>query len=261
MANDRVITYIDGYNLYHGMMQARLGSSRWLDLSAMGRSLLKPHQQLVLTRYFTTRVRGNPGKARRQGTFIDALLARGGIEIDFGHFLSKPISCNSCGNTWQKNEEKKTDVNIAVRLLDDAYDDRFDVAIIISGDSDLVPPIESVRARFPHKRLLVAFPLAGNSSELRRVADAAFQISEAKIRGSRLPDPVTTTGGVVLTRSARLAPTLVTPGLAYLSAILTESDLAASRVISRRGFGTNLQLCLQFFAAEDRRSGADGTGH
>ena len=78
--------------------------------------------------------------------FIDALTARGGLDIDYGHFLSKPLRCRSCGNSWQKNEEKKTDVNIAVRLLDDAFDDRFDTAMLISGDSDLAPPIDSVPA-------------------------------------------------------------------------------------------------------------------
>lgn len=193
-----MITYIDGFNLYHGLLQARLHSARWLDLHALGRSLLKPSQQLELTRYFTARVRGNPDKARRQRTFIDALNARGGIEIDFGHFLSSRISCRRCGNRWRKNEEKKTDVNLAVRLLDDAYDDRFDTAMIISADSDLVPPIESVGARFPDKRLIAAFPPQRNSTELRRVADKAFEISEATIRGARLPDPVTTRSGTRL---------------------------------------------------------------
>jgi len=194
----RVIAYIDGYNLYHGMIEARLHSSRWLDLETLGHSLVKSHQHLKLTRYFTTRVSGNPAKAQRQGVFIDALLSRGGIEIDYGHFLSKPISCHRCGNRWQKNEEKKTDVNIAVRLLDDAYDDQFDVAIIVSGDSDLVPPIESVRARFPHKRLLVAFPPRRHSKQLRRVADAAFKIPKTKIRSARLPDPMITSDGTIL---------------------------------------------------------------
>lgn len=198
MSDQRVITYIDGYNLYHGMLDARLRSSRWLDLPMLGRSLLKPDQDLMLTRYFTTRVRGNPGKTGRQSAFIDALVARGDIEIDFGHFLSKPVTCRSCGSTWQKNEEKKTDVNIAVRLLDDAYDDRFDVAVVVSGDSDLVPPIEAVRRRFPTKRLLVAFPPKRNSSELRRVADAAFTISDRNIRASRLPEKVVTATGVTL---------------------------------------------------------------
>jgi uncharacterized LabA/DUF88 family protein len=108
------------------------------------------------------------------------------------------MTCRSCGNTWPKNEEKKTDVNIAVRLLEDAYDDIYDVAIVISGDSDLAPPIVSVRRRYPAKRVLVAFPPARNSAELRRVASAAFTVSEAKVRSSRLPDPVVTPTGLRL---------------------------------------------------------------
>ena len=198
MAQDRVIVYIDGFNLYHGMIAAGLRSSRWLDLTALGRSLLKPRQRLVKTRYFTTRVRGNTDKADRQRTYIDALLARGEIEIDFGHFLSKWVSCNRCGDRRQKQEEKKTDVNIAVRLLDDAYDDLFDTAIVISGDGDLAPPVQSVRARFPEKLLLVACPPERSSRELRRVANAAFSIPKISIRSARLPDPVTTDDGTVL---------------------------------------------------------------
>ena len=45
---------------------------------------------------------------------------------------------------WKTNEEKKADVNVAVRLLQDADDDLFDTALVVSGDGDLVPPIEPV---------------------------------------------------------------------------------------------------------------------
>ena len=103
MSQQRVITYIDGYNLYYGLLQAGLGSSRWLDLPKLATSLLKPGQQLTLTRYFTTRVKGDPAKARRQALYVDALTTRGGIEIDFGHFLSKRVTCHSCGHHWTKS--------------------------------------------------------------------------------------------------------------------------------------------------------------
>ncbi|MFL1587059.1 NYN domain-containing protein, partial [Stutzerimonas stutzeri] len=89
----------------------------------------------------TSHPRSNPCGTSRQNRYIDALTARGGVSIDYGHFLSRPARCRSCGAKWQRNEEKKTDVNIAVRLLEDAFDDLFDVAIIVSGDSDLAPPI------------------------------------------------------------------------------------------------------------------------
>ena len=193
-----MIAYIDGYNLYHGLRDARLRSSRWLDLRAMCQSLLKTGQRLEFVRYFTTRVRNDPAAERRQSTFIDALRASGGIEIDFGHFLSKNRKCFACGHKWQQSEEKKTDVNIAVRLLDDAFDDRFDTAIVISGDSDLVPPIRSVRARYPCKRLVVAFPPKRFSHELRDTAHAGFTISANTVRANRLPNPVLTSTGVQL---------------------------------------------------------------
>lgn len=199
MSQERVITYIDGYNLYHGLLDARLRNSRWLDLAQLGRSLLTSDQYLVLTRYFTTRVRGNPAKERRQARYIEALQARSHIEIDYGHFLSKTASCYRCGRQWTQNEEKRTDVNIAVRMLEDAYDDRFDTAVIISGDSDLTAPIQAVRRRFRDKRVLVAFPPKRYSRELGRVADHAFRIFARNIRASRLPPTVITNDGTSLT--------------------------------------------------------------
>ena len=198
MQVERVVAYIDGFNLYYGLRDASLRSSRWLDLQGMCTSLLKPGQRLEFVRYFTARVRNDPGAARRQGVFIDALTARGGIEIDFGHFVSRTVACPACGTVRWRREEKKTDVNIAVRLLDDGYDDRFDVAIVVSGDSDLAPPIESVRRRFPAKQVVVAAPPERGSAQLRRAANAAFQISAATIRSNRLPDPLTTPEGVQL---------------------------------------------------------------
>lgn len=60
MSTNRVIAYIDGYNLYCGMRDASLQSSRWLDLHALCESLLEPDQRLELVRYFTTRVRDDP---------------------------------------------------------------------------------------------------------------------------------------------------------------------------------------------------------
>ena len=202
----RVIAYIDGFNLYRGMRDARLDTCRWLDLPLLCDNLLLPDQKLELTRYFTTRVRGNQSAHARQATYIDALLARGVIEIDFGHFLAKTRQCRSCDNSWQQNEEKKTDVNIAVRMLDDAYDDRFDVAIVMSGDSDLVPPVQSIKNRFPEKRIIAAFPPKRHSSELRRVAHGCFTISDAKVRQSRMPNPVTTADGRVLRAPAGWLP-------------------------------------------------------
>ncbi len=208
MAKKRVIVYIDGYNLYYGLTAAKLRTSRWLDLVELSRSLLAADQELVLVRYFTTRVGNDQAASSRQSTYIDALEARGSIQLDYGHFLSKEVRCFQCGNVRRKSEEKKTDVNIAVRLLEDAADDSFDVAIVMSGDSDLAPPIESVLRRHRQKRVLVAFPPERRSAELNRVASGAFAIGPAAVRANRLPNPVVTRNGITLVAPPGWLPSL-----------------------------------------------------
>ena len=159
-------------------------------------AVLRPHQRLDHVRYFTARVRDDASAAENQAAFIDALVARGGVEVEFGHFLTTSVECRRCGFVRTRREEKKTDVNMAVRLLEDAFDDRFDLAIVVSADSDLVAPIESVRRRFPDKRVMVAFPPKRRSAQLWRAANVTYHIPGSAIRSSRLPDPVMTPSGI-----------------------------------------------------------------
>lgn len=199
---NRVIAYIDGFNLYFGMKSANLKRLFWLDLSALARALLKPEQQLEAVNYFTARIRDNGRNIddqKRQNTYIEALQIQG-VRCQFGHFLDKPRACRGCKATWTDYEEKMTDVNIAVQLLSDAMDERFDTAIIISGDSDLVTPIRWVRQRYPGKRLIVAFPPMRHSADLKRAANGFLAIGEDKLRASQLSDSITKPGGHVLQR-------------------------------------------------------------
>ena len=83
--------------------------------------------------------------------------------------------------------EKMTDVNIAVELLSDAFQDRYDTAFLISADSDLVPPINRIRLLFPKKNVIVAFPPDRFSKELDKYASASFTIGRAKIAKSLFP--------------------------------------------------------------------------
>ncbi len=198
MGLKRVIGYVDGFNLYYGLRAARMLAYRWLNIRFLCEAILPPTHRLELVRYFTTMVKGDPDKSSRQAVFIDALRTLSGIQFDFGHFLSKPVKCRSCGCQWAKQEEKKTDVNIAVRLLEDAIDDKFDKALIISGDSDLVPAIEAIHNRYSDKQIVLASPPKRVSRELRKVADERFVISISNIRSSLFPNPVVNDEGIEL---------------------------------------------------------------
>jgi hypothetical protein len=201
----RVIAYIDGFNLYFGLKSKGWKRHYWLDVVGLSRALLKPGQTLQAAHYFTARIRltgNNHADMQRQADYLDALATSPLLTIQFGHYLPKGRQCRRCGNTWTDYEEKMTDVNIAVQLLADAFDDRFDTALLISADSDLTTPVQQVRARFPAKRVIVAQPPGRNSVQLATAATAAFTISETKIRQNQLPEVVTTASGYVIHRPA-----------------------------------------------------------
>jgi uncharacterized LabA/DUF88 family protein len=201
----RVIAYIDGFNLYFGLRQSDWRKYYWLDLPALLTNLLKADQSLAATHYFTARIKANghnAADAKRQSDYIEALATRPNLTTHFGQYLQKTRQCKSCGATWPDYEEKMTDVNIAVQLLADAFDDSFDTAIIVSGDSDLTTPIQRVRDRFPGKRIVVAFPPNRHSEQLKKTAHAYLTVGEDKLKRSQLPDPVLSASGYPLQRPA-----------------------------------------------------------
>lgn len=202
----RTIYYIDGLNLYYGLKSKGWRRFYWLDLRRLALNLLLSNQELGAVRYFTARVSSTPRdqlKPVRQNSYLEALATLPDLTIHLGHFLMKKQYCWNCGKTWQVPEEKMTDVNIAVELLSDAYDNRFDTAIIVSGDSDLTGPVRSVRTRYPDKHVIVAFPPGRHSVDLNKAASASFTIGRKKLRDSQLPETVVRTDGYVLTRPAR----------------------------------------------------------
>ena len=92
-----------------------------------------------------------------------------------------------CGGQWMKAEEKMTDVNIAVEMLQDAHLDAFDDAIIVSADGDLVPVVKAIRSTFTEKRVLAAFPPNRFSDDLKQHVNAAFHITPSKLKRCLLP--------------------------------------------------------------------------
>lgn len=156
-APTRVGFYIDGCNLFHGMRTAQLRDCYWLDLTAPAKEFLKDGQTLACVKYFTARVKGDPDKNKRHSTYIDALRSTQ-VEVVEGHFQSEPFHCSNCHNRRPVPKEKQTDTNIATAMVIDAFRDRWDVAFLVSGDADLVPPIKGIRFEFPQKLVFVIHP-------------------------------------------------------------------------------------------------------
>ncbi len=194
---ERVIVYVDGFNLYFGMVEANLANYKWLDIDHLVKNLLKPTQELIQIKYFTSRVSNNPEKQKRQTNYIEALQTKD-IKIFYGHYQRGHMECNRCGNIWATYNEKMTDVNIATQMIIDAYQDNYDMAMLMSGDSDLVPPIKSVHENFPNKRIFVAFPPKRHNSSVALVSKGSMVIGRKKLVDSQLPNEVQKKDGYIL---------------------------------------------------------------
>lgn len=196
---ERVVGYVDGFNVYFGLFEAGFNNCKWLNISKLVNNLLRPNQELIEIKYFTSRVSNNPDKQKRQTTYIEALESVG-IKIYYGNYQSDTTECRLCGNIWPTYHEKMTDVNIATQLLIDAYQDKYDMAMLISGDSDLVPPIKAIHELFNKKRIFVAFPPKRHNSSVALVAKGSMMIGRKKLIDSQFNEEVTKKDGYVLTR-------------------------------------------------------------
>lgn len=67
------------------------------------------------------------------------------------------------------------DVELAIDLVQDAMDDVFDVAVLASADTDLVPALRLVAQRFPGKHLVTLgyAPLSGREGRCPQPLDLA----------------------------------------------------------------------------------------
>ena len=192
----RTRVHVDGYNLYYSCLRGT--PHKWLDPLALARALL-PRNAIDKLRYFTAQVSArphDPDQPVRQQIYFRALGTVPEIEVHLGHFLTHEVTMPDAA-AWQtgryravrvmKTEEKGSDVNLASRLLVDAFDDAFDVAVIVSNDSDLKEPIRLVRERFG-KRIVLLGPKGRRiSGALRPLADYVRQFGPSALARAQFP--------------------------------------------------------------------------
>jgi uncharacterized LabA/DUF88 family protein len=196
---ERVIVYIDGFNLYFGMNEAGYARYKWLNLYLLSENLLKNDQILVEVKYFTSKITNNSKKEVRQKIYLEA-LNEVGVRIYLGHYQKTNIKCFYCGNSWVSFNEKMTDVNIATEMLNDAVNDRYDMAMLISGDSDLLPPIKLIHKSYGDKRVFVAFPPRRSNYSIKENAKGSYIIGRKKIADSQFSTIIHKKDGYVLTK-------------------------------------------------------------
>jgi len=195
----RTHIYVDGFNLYYGALKGT--PYKWLDLLGLFRRVLQPHHDIRSIKYFTALVSESdrdPNKPIRQKTYIRALEKFSPeVEVFYGHFLSHrvkaPLAVPNGNERFAeiiKTEEKGSDVNIAVHLLNDSWLGSYECAIVVSNDSDLAEAMRLVKHQH-NKRIGLITPGATHPSrELMRHADFVRHIRKGALAASLLPDPI-----------------------------------------------------------------------
>jgi uncharacterized LabA/DUF88 family protein len=157
-AKKRIACFIDGFNLYHAIAALKQPHLKWVDLKKLVSNFIDPaYHELRAVNYFSAFANWLPKPFDRHRQYVEALKATGSTPI-MGHFKAKSRSCKSCGAQWTAHEEKETDVNIALWLLNEAYKDNFDEAFVLSRASDLTPAIRMLLNEFPAKTVKVISP-------------------------------------------------------------------------------------------------------
>lgn len=139
----RVRVYVDGFNLYYRALKHT--PYRWINLVELAKRMLDPSDEVQQLRYFTARVKAratDPDAPRRQQIYLAALATLPNVTVHYGRFLAKtktrPLASNP--RTYVEvldSEEKGSDVNLAVHLVNDGWQGAFDVALLLSQDTDL----------------------------------------------------------------------------------------------------------------------------
>jgi len=214
----RARVYVDGFNFYYAAFrEGRLGQYRWLDPVAFSQHLM-PDCQIDHVRYFTAKVKPTPGDPTnhlRQGAYLNALKTLDRLTVHFGSFARHQVPMqlvprpkNNANEAYVyrpsvrdgrtkalvfKIEEKGSDVNLASYLLRDGFKGLYDIAVVVSDDSDLLVPVDMVRSelrrevvvarvpRYTHvggKRLERASVFEGKASFIRDVRRHHFAASQ-----------------------------------------------------------------------------------
>lgn len=195
----RVIFYIDGFNLYFGLRSKNWKKYYWLDLVKFCEQFIHSHQELIRVNYFSA-IQKSKGKQDRQDLFLSANKQNSKFHLFLGKFLEKTIDFK--GQKIKTYEEKETDVHIAVQMIRDVVLDECDISILISADSDLIPPIDFIKEIKPKHKIFVYFPPARFSYDLRQKATNFISLEnhELKFKTSQFNEEVSLPNGYILKR-------------------------------------------------------------
>jgi len=166
----RSTIYIDGFNWFFAIFR-HFPQYKWLNVQSFFEEI-RVDDNVVSIKYFTALVEPKPlvsARRSRQALYLNALRQLPKVRVILGAYQDREVTCRgSCRQQYLVPEEKKTDVNIAVHMIDDVINDTTDRIVLVSGDSDLEPAIAWVHKRYPDIKLNIYLPVLEEEKKNRR---------------------------------------------------------------------------------------------
>jgi uncharacterized LabA/DUF88 family protein len=223
----RAIFYIDGFNFY--FLRTKFQPQfKWLNMKALADTIVPGGTAVEAVKYYMAPVSGkiDHDAPRRQQALLAALRTVPEISIHNGRFLYsekwaglvQPPRARPNGYVWNlpapkvvyvaKTEEKGSDVNLGAHLVRDAFVDAFDVAYVVTNDTDLVEPIRIVTQEVGKQVCIVAPCRPRNtripipSPSLEAVASFKHYIDDKELAASQFPRVIIRPGKKPITKPA-----------------------------------------------------------
>ena len=139
---------------------------------------------------------------KRHEDYIKCLESKG-IIVCRGRFKEKTRHCPRCNADYIGHEEKETDIAISSKLLELLYSNdhqHCDGFCIVTGDTDLIPAIETARRVSPSVDIRFAFPFNRKSDALRVIAPKSFKLKTGHYKAFQFPDPVRLEDGTIISK-------------------------------------------------------------
>jgi uncharacterized LabA/DUF88 family protein len=205
---NRVTFLIDGFNLYHSVVDlGRIQKLRvkWLNIHSLCSSflyLISQDAAIAEIYYFSAFAYhlNDPSVIKRHQDYIECLKSTG-IIPEMGRFKPKDVICPLRGK-FTKHEEKETDIAIAAKLFEIMSRDICDTAVLLTGDTDLTPAVETCKRLFPTKGIRFAFPYRRHNRELKALLPDSFKIHSGSYVQHLFPDPVRLPDGTEIWKPA-----------------------------------------------------------
>jgi uncharacterized LabA/DUF88 family protein len=214
MTGKRILVLIDGFNFYHRLREYQYKYEKcvkWLNYRSLIESYFREGEVKNCKVIYFSAIAEHRGISsnNRHDTYIKALESVN-IDVVLGQFKTKHIrrcakneQCKCCNSAQDnskltRHEEKNTDVNIAITLIEYTIMDQFDKCYVFSSDNDFTSAIKRAKELRPDKKIVICpppFPDEKSNKHIYFVKDLVTKSGERplfinweKIKQHQFPD-------------------------------------------------------------------------